>query len=348
MQPWRAVLSSEPTNPQLAVLGCGSVGRRHIRNLTHLGSPPYVAVDPSPESRALVEKEFGIATKDTLTERALEECDAVIISSPSSSHFSQAKSAAAAGRHVFVEKPLATSLDGLNDLIHVVEAKRLVGFVGSNWKFHPSFRRMKEVLEKKVIGKITSARCQFGSYLPNWRPWQDYRQAYSSRAALGGGILLDSHEFDYMMWFLGPIQDISCFSGRVSSLEIETEDTASVIMRFANGAVADMHLDYTQRVYQRNFEFFGEAGTLLWSVRDRAVSLFTANDNNWVEWKEPPDYDLNTMYVEEMRHFLDCIEGSAKPITDFKHGYAVLQAILAAKESSQTGRAVRLNGSGNS
>ena len=75
------------------------------------------------------------------------------------------------------------------------------------------------------------------------------------------------------------------------------------------------------------------------------MSLFTANDNNWVEWKEPPDYDLNTMYVEEMRHFLECIDGTAKPITNFKHGYAVVEAILAAKESSATGRAIRLNGS---
>jgi len=338
-------LSSDPAVRRLAVLGCGSVGRRHIRNLMHLKSPPCVAIDPNPESRALVEREFGIPAKDRLTRTAFEECDAVIISSPSSLHFAQAKSAVDAGCHVFVEKPLATSLDGLADLIPALETKRLVGFVGSNWKFHPSFQRMKEVLEKGLIGKITSARCQFGSYLPNWRPWQDYRQAYSSRADLGGGILLDSHEFDYMMWFLGPIQEIGCFSGRVSSLEIETEDTASVIMRFANGAVADMHLDYTQRVYQRNFEFFGEAGTLLWSVRDRAVSLFTANDNNWVEWKEPPDYDLNTMYVEEMRHFLECIDGTAKPITNFKHGYAVVEAILAAKESSATGRAIRLNGS---
>jgi predicted dehydrogenase len=210
-----------------------------------------------------------------------------------------------------------------------------VAFVGSNWKFHPSFQKLKLLLDKGAIGRVTSARCQFGQYLPDWHPWEDYRDTYSARRGLGGGVLLDSHEFDYMTWFLGPVRRLVCMADRVSSLEIDTEDTAAVILRFESGAIGEMHLDYTQRAYQRNFEFFGEGGTLRWDIRERAVRLYEVGRGEaWTVFEEPVGYDLNLMYVEEIAHFLDCICRRATPITDLRQGVLALKLILAAKASS--------------
>jgi predicted dehydrogenase len=197
---------------------------------------------------------------------------------------------------------------------------------------------MKEILESGVIGKVLSARCQFGQYLPDWHPYENYRTSYSARSDLGGGILLDSHEFDYMQWFLGDVSELFCFAGKASNLEIDTEDTAEVLLKFQSGTIAEIHLDYTQRIYQRNYEFFGENGTLKWDFQDRSVRLYLASENKWEIYEEPRNYDLNEMYKEQMKHFLDAIESETKTITDIFAGWKTLKLIMAAKESAIDGK----------
>lgn len=279
--------------------------------------------------------QLAIPTYATLAEAINAGADVVLVATPPRWHVPVALQAVRAGCHLFVEKPLSHDLDGVEELVREVEARGLIGFVGSNWKFHPSFQKMKMLLEKGVIGRVTAVRCQFGQYLPDWHPWENYRQTYSARRDLGGGILLDSHEFDYVTWFLGPIQGLACMADRISTLEIDTEDTAAVILRFASGAIGEMHLDYTQRAYQRNFEFFGEEGTIQWDIRERAVKLYeVGRGGSWEVFDEPPGYDLNCMYVDEIKHFLDCISRRAAPLTDMRQGMLVLKLILAAKTSS--------------
>lgn len=322
---------------RIIVVGCGSIGKRHLRNLKAVGELDLIGVDPREDRRIEVESErLAVRTYAKVTEALRQGADALFVAPPSSLHVSVALEAAKAGCHLFIEKPLSHTLEGIEELVKEVEARRLVAFVGSNWKFHRSFQRMKLLVEKGTIGRITSARCQFGQYLPDWHPWEDFRQSYSARRDLGGGVLLDSHEFDYLTWLLGPVVRVACFADRLSSLPIETEDTASVLLAFASGAIGHVHLDYTQRAYQRSCELFGEEGTIRWDIRERAVTLFQAGqEGGWTRFEEPVTYDLNTMYVEEVRHFLDCVRLRATPLTDLGQGLAVLKLILAAKASQR-------------
>jgi predicted dehydrogenase len=328
---------------RVVVAGCGSIGKRHLKNLQALKVDELIGVDPREDRRREIEGAFKVPVRATLPEALKSGADAVFVTAPPVFHVPLALEAARAGCHLFIEKPLSHILDGIDELMRETETRNLVAFVGSNWKFHPGFQTMKALLDKGMIGRVTSARCQFGQYLPDWHPWEDFRKGYSARKDLGGGILLDSHEFDYLTWFLGPVTRVACFSGRVSSLEIETEDTAEVILKFASGAFGGIHLDYTQRTYQRNFEFFGEEGTIRWDVRRRAVELFEGGrEGRWTVFDEPAGYDLNTMYVDEVRHFLDCIRGHTTPLTDLKQGQAALKLILAAKMSNQNRAAVEV------
>ena len=246
-----------------------------------------------------------------------------------------------AGCHCFVEKPLSHSMDKVDALVQEADQRGLVNMVGSNFKFHPIFIKMKEIMDSGVLGKITSARCQFGQYLPDWHPCEDFRSGYSARKDLGGGVLLDSHELGYMAWFLGEVDEIFCFSGKTSSLEIQTEDTAEVLLRFDSGAIAEAHLDYTQRAYRRNYEFFGEKGTMTWDFNEGKIRLFLAVENSWREYPQPKSYDINLMYMEQMRHFISCAGSGEHTVTDFKEGRKILQIILAAKKSSREGRIIR-------
>jgi predicted dehydrogenase len=323
---------------RIAVVGCGSIGRRHIRNLIVLGVQDIIGCDADPERLSIVRAENGITGFSRFPDVLAARPDAVVVCTPTSSHIPLAIQAAKAGCHLFIEKPLSNDVNGVDDLVKAVTAKGLITLIGSNYKFHPSFLKMKEILDSATLGRIFSARCQFGQYLPDWHPWEDYRKTYSARSDLGGGILLDSHEFDYMRWFLGEMDAVFCLSGKLSNLEIDTEDTAEILLRLKSKAVAEIHLDYTQRAYQRNFEFFGEHGTLKWDFHDRRVWLYRAEGNSWEVFQEPGGYDLNMMYVEEMKHFLDCVQNGKQTVTDIHSGVKILQAILAAKESARDGQ----------
>lgn len=328
-------------NHSILIVGGGSIGKRHLRNLLGLDEKDICVVEPNEErAKNDIEKEFKVETfrslKDAFTKKTF---DIAFICSPSIFHIEQALFCAERGCNLFIEKPLSNNLKKIDKLLKIVKTKELITMVGSNWKFYPLFEKMKELIDNNVLGKVLSARCQFGQYLPDWHPWEDYRNGYSANKKLGGGILLDSHEFDYLTWFLGDVKKLACFSGKVSNLEIDTEDVAETILQFKSGAIAEIHVDYLQRFYQRNFEFFGETGTIKWDTNDKKVVL-SVKDKEKKEFLLDKDYDTNQMYIEEAEHFLDCVENKKTTITPIERGLEVLNLIYKAKESSEKNKVI--------
>ena len=327
----------------ILVTGCGSIGQRHIRNLKALNAGAIIAHDPRPERRQEVEQKYGAKTYDDLDEALEQKPDVAFVCTPTTVHIAPALSAAQAGCHLFIEKPLSHSLDGVDDLIGVVTRKELVTLVGCNLRFHPGIAKMKELLEKEAIGRVLCVRVQAGQYLPDWHPWEDYRQGYSANKALGGGVILDGiHEIDYVTWFLGEVSQVFCFSGKLSSLDIDTEDTAEILLLFVDASIAEIHLDYVQRSYSRSCQIIGEEGTILWDFTEAQVMLHTAASGRWQLFPQKPDYDINAMYVDETKHFLACIQGKATPAQDIKSARRVLEIALAAKGSTETGKVMKV------
>ena len=211
----------------ILVIGGGSIGQRHAKNLRALGETDVTIVDTNPERGDFPSLDAAFAAK---------EFSMAFICSPTIYHLEQAMFCAEKGCDLFIEKPLSHTMEGVDTLTQLVKSssKRdpdqtsgLITMVGSNWKFYPLFQKMKELLDAGVIGRVLSARCQFGQYLPDWHPTEDYRHGYSANKKLGGGILLDSHEFDYLTWFMNePLETIVCVADKVSDLDIDVEDTA--------------------------------------------------------------------------------------------------------------------------
>jgi len=253
--------------------------------------------------------------------------------------------AAEHGCHLFIEKPLSDSLEGVDRLLATVTERNLVTLVGCNMRFHPGLVRVKKLLEKGAIGRVVAARVEVGQYLPDWHPQEDYRQGYSARRDLGGGVILDAiHEIDYIRWMLGEVATVACFSGKLSRLEIDTEDTAAILLRFDNGTIGEVHMDYVQRAYSRSCHLIGEEGTILWDYGADKVTYYSTSSRQWQTFREGDVNDPNQMYVEEMRHFLRCLAREEEPALDVFEGSRVLQVALAAKESAASGRVVTLNG----
>ena len=139
---------------------------------------------------------------------------------------------------------------------------------------------------------------------------------------------------------VGDAKEVFCYADKISDLEVETEDTAEILLRFSNGAIGEIHLDFTQRAYSRNCKIIGEMGILIWDFGEQTVRFYSADSKEWDTYDV--DADTNLMYIEEMKHFLQCIDGLSTPVIDAAQGKRVLEIALAAKESSDKGVVVKV------
>lgn len=325
----------------ILVVGCGSIGERHIRNLIDISSHNIIAFDTSKERIDIIKERFNVKTCDNIEQCFEYDIDAVIVCTPPNTHTQAAEQAIAHDAHVFIEKPISNRLDGLDELIKKATDNQKIISVGYCFRFSEGLKMVKSFIDSGKLGRILSIKAEFGQYLPDWRPWQNYKQSYTAKKELGGGIILDgSHEIDYLYWLLGDVNEVFCFADKISNLDVETEDTAEILLRFSNGAIGEIHLDFTQRDYSRNCKIIGEKGTLIWDFGDKKVKLFLADTNEWKTHNV--DVDVNLMYIEEMKHFLQSIDGLSLPLIDAIQGKRVLEIALAAKESNEKGTVVHL------
>jgi predicted dehydrogenase len=324
------------------VVGGGSIGKRHLQNLRVLGIRELGLVEPSRERReALVRECTDVVPFDDLGKGLAWAPTFVIVGTPTHLHVAQACEVVRCGCDVLVEKPLSHERDGLAELASAVQRRKLVSLVGCNMRFHPGPAKIKELLDRNVLGKLLFARIWVGSYLPSWRPGSDYRSNYAAHEETGGGCILDwVHEIDLARWYFGEVQEVFCASGHMSSLEISTEDVAALICRHESGTLCEMHLDYVQRIYERGCQIVGEAGSILWDFSREQVRWYDAASEGWTNFDQPHAWQLNQMYVDEMRHFLECVQERKQTALPIPEAIKVMDIIFAAKLSAREGRMV--------
>lgn len=326
----------------ILIAGFGSIGRRHLRNLRALGHKKFVLYRTG--NSTLPDDEIsGIPVEYDLTKALAHKPVATIVANPTALHMSVALAAAKAGSHLFVEKPISHTLDGVEDLRRKVAGSGLIVLVGFQFRFHPGLRLVKSLLEKNVIGPVVSVSAHWGEYLPGWHPGEDYRQSYSASAELGGGVLLTlCHPFDYLRFLLGDVTSVSAQQSRSGGLKIDVEDSADVLLRFKNGAIGNVHLDYIERPADHYIQIIGQNGIIHWDNSDGLVKWYSQEQRKWKKFPVPKGFDRNTMFLSEMRHFLSCIIGKEQPLCTLEDGIAALRIALAAKESASKKRLVEL------
>lgn len=324
------------------VVGGGSIGMRHVRNLRRLGIDSLGLYEPDAGRREQARRESGPEVFDSLEAALRWEPYFVVIASPTHLHVEQALEAARMGCHLFIEKPLSHTGEKLCKLAEEIERKGLVSLVGCNMRFHPGPARVRELLEKGAIGRVLFARVHTGSYLPGWRPGQDYRESYSANASMGGGCILDCiHEIDLARWYMGEVEEVFCVAGHVSSLEIDCEDVAALICRHAGGSVSEIHLDYVQRSYERGCQVVGEQGSIFWDFNGGTVRLLDAAGDSWSTFSGPEGWQINDMYLEETEHFLDCVRAGIPTTLPVSDAVNVMRVAFAAKTSAASGCMVK-------
>ena len=326
------------------ICGIGSIGQRHFRNLIALGHEAAFFRSGSSNSyhQAFLDTFLNIEKEKEQNVRmfyrfadALSDFrpDAVIVANPNSEHVTMVLQSVRAGLHVFIEKPLSHSMEGISEIETVTVNKNLTVMVGYNLRFHPLLKKMKELSTSGEIGKIISARVDTGEHIKDWHPWEDYRKTYAPYKRSGGGVVLCfSHDIDYLYWFLGYPKKIVALGGKRTPLEGDAEDLIKGVLEFAGGVTASLHLDYWQRPPRRVFELVGSEGNLIWDYYAKTLTLLFQDPKKQTKTIDLPiDFDRNNMFIDEMKDFIDSIKNGSRPAVTLQDGINVLRIALDLK-----------------
>ena len=332
---------------KVLVAGLGSIGQRHVRNLRGLfgdrvellayrkrGLPHVITDQMTIDASTSVEDRYGIRSFPDLAEALAERPLATMICNPTSLHVATARAAVEAGSHVFIEKPISDSWDGVEDLVHMAEQRRLAAVVGYQLRFHPALLRARALLASGAIGDVRCVEARWHEFLPDAHPYEDYRGSYAARRDLGGGVLLCYiHELDYLQWLFGTPVDVRAVGGRSGLLDVDVEDHAAVTLAF-DAFEASCDLSFASRSRIRTCRIVGASGGLDVDLLSPRLVRTDAR-RRVVEDETFPGFARNDLFVDELRDFFRGIDGHPANGVSAREGLASLRLALSARAGVQ-------------
>ena len=328
---------------KILIVGTGSVGKRHAINAAKLADTYIYDVrgENYEDLRGL--RNIHLLAPDH--QFYCEKFDGIVIATPTNTHIEQALRFSKFTKHLLVEKPISNNLDALGTFQQQMKDEGCRVFVVSNMRFHPAIKVLKQLISK--IGDVWYSKASFGNYLPSMRANRDYREVYSASRETGGGVILDAiHEIDYLSWILGGVQAVQAAAEKLSDLEIDVEDYASITLFHNRQAVTHIHLDYLRHSKIRGCEFVGADGILEWRSEGKfpehcVVRNYEKRSNAWTTVFDEPDLDIAQPYEDMMKDFVISISGNAssQQLATLNEGIDNLKlatlAIAAANDGSK-------------
>jgi predicted dehydrogenase len=331
----------QPGTPhhRCVVVGAGSIGRRHLRNLASAGVDALALRSHRGQSGAL----DGVACVTEWEAVAAWRPTMAIVANPTACHADAALAAVALGCHVLVEKPVAATADDARRLTAAVALKGTVGLVGYQFRFHPTLQAVRGWIADGCIGRPVSAQVHWGEFLPGWHPGEDHRLGYSARRDLGGGVVLTlSHPIDYVRWLLGEIVAVSAMTARPLDIAVDVEEVAALSLRLADGTIVSLSLDFAERPPRHMLHIVGSEGSLSWSASTGVARAWHAPSGRQLVAEPGTGFERNAMFVEELRHFIACAEGREVPTCSLHDGQRAVEVAEAALRSAASGVVVRV------
>jgi len=298
------------------------------------------------EARKAVASEFNCAAPESFEQTInWDRVQGVLLITPNDFHAEQVRACAEAGKHVFVEKPIA---DTLEDGLVMKSACKLASvtlFVGHGFRRLGAARKVKRILDAGGLGKIVLAEANFslpGTLTPD--KWRYYRETCPGGPLMQLGI----HHADTLQYWLGPVTRVrGVFAHLATAAEID--DVGVAQLEFANGALGTLTSSYVSpKTYF--LHLYGTEGVLdyqtdmsIWpnSGQMDPATILTRRTKSGVEQLE---FEPRDMLVDELDEFARCVQGTAQPETGALEGLRALDVILSAVRSHETGAAIELGG----
>ena len=325
---------------KILVIGYGSIGKRHVRNLLEYTNSQIIIYT---KRQDLNFKTKRVTITNSLENGLSKNPNIGFICNETSYHIDAAIKLAQAGLDLFIEKPLSDSMKRIKTLQRIVKQKKLITQMGFNLRFHKCIVEIHKLIKQKKIGKIISIHVENSSYLPDWHSYEDYQQSYAGKKSLGGGIVLTQiHDVDYLYWFFGNPKSVFSIMGKFSDLNISVEDYSASIIQLKNKIIAELHLDFFQGPEYRECKIKGTNGMIFWNSIDNQVTFYNNKKKKWEVILKLNNYDRNQMYVGEIKHFLNCVRRRKKTINTLHDGIKTLNIALAMKKSSKNKKMLEL------
>lgn len=321
----------------ILLIGAGSIGKRHIANLLSLGYNNISVVTrfhlPGELSHLITHKTIAAALQDS-------NFDVAFICTPTALHIENLLLLLEKQiKNIYIEKPLSHTVENIKQVLTLAATYNNNIVVGYDLHFDPGIQKLHELLQAGTIGKVISVNAFVGQYLPHWRPYEDHRTGMSAKKATGGGVLLDIvHEFDYLYWLNGPAETVAGLNVNTGTLEIETEEVAEVIIKYTNGSIGTIHLDYMQPSLVRYCIITGAKGSITCNMADKKVTWALQNGDKGEFSYET--FERNDRFKEIIKHFLE--NKNDYRLTSLQKSLESLYIVEAAKYSSANNCMVNL------
>lgn len=297
---------SSNNNIPLLVIGAGSIGERHIGILQKLGyTNIHVYRQRNLPLRTILPGTVNIFT-DWSQLQTIKPV-AAIICTPTSQHLKQAVECAALGIHLLIEKPLAATPGGLEELKKQVLQRNVYVQVAYMLRYHPLVKHLQLLISEARLGKLLNFQTYWGEYLPDWHPWEDYRHSYAARKELGGGAALTlSHDIDLVLWLCNSrLEDFSVIKNFRSSLEVNVEAGADIIFRFANGITGHSHVNFYEKMPNRTYRFVFEEAVAVIRYFENLMEI-SGSDKSYTVNAE--GFERNQLFEDQCRYFMSKIK----------------------------------------
>lgn len=311
----------------ILIIGLGSIGQRHLRNINKLKFKKKIFIlrkkffTPTLSSKlqiikTRIEKKYKINFIKKLEEVKKLKIDLALICTPTAFHISQAVYLINNNINTFVEKPLGSNLKDLNNLRKaILKNKNVKTMVGYQLKFNPMIKKIKLLLQKRLVGKICSIEVKNGEHIKNFHPYEDYKNSYAAIKKLGGGVVLtQSHELDLLMFLFSDhkISKIKSINSKMTNLKINVEDTSMSILEFKknnkNIFICSLILNYYEIPKSKNITIIGENGKIKADFIKKTIILNYEKNSKKYKFK----FNKDKVFETEINYFINCIRNKKK------------------------------------
>lgn len=330
------------------IIGAGGIGKRHIRGCLKTGRTDVSIVEPDAAKRAEVTGEYDISGDFAdLSEAPLEEFDAAVICTPAHLHVPIARQCAEAGVNFLCEKPISVEMQGVKELIELVDARGVEARVGYVRRSSPETIQFKERVDKGEIGRVRMCYINASQEYPKYRP--DYREIYYADADRGGGAILDcaSHMLDLLLWMIGSVTEVSAIYDHLQLPGVEVEDAALISLRFASGAMAQVDINQFQKPNVCTIEMIGTEGNLLLDCVKGEMRYADDDSGQWdVRQVLQPAAAMEVhenRFARQAEMFMNAMAGRPCHLATLPEARENLRIALAAKESYRSKRIIQLD-----
>jgi predicted dehydrogenase len=320
----------------ILIIGGGSIGERHIRNfLRHEGVRCSLA-EPDTARRDLLQRAYGLQNIHSDWEAVdLADVDGVVICTPTNMHVPMLSKLAVSGGHILCEKPLAMSIDGLDELSAELAGQDARVGVAFCWRLDPIMEELRKRIQDGDLGYVSHATGLLTQFWPDMR--SSWPPQYAMRRETGGGVIQDHmvHWINLLEWFFGPATEVASFQRHMGLRDIPTEDFGTATFRFADERLAVLTVCMFQHNAQTQMEVVGREATARFDIAEQRLQIFRRSTGAW-ESGNVASVDRDDLFYLQAGHFLECIRGEAEPRSTIADATQTLKTVLAAVQSSDT------------